>query len=78
MPYVIAEYVKLGSAADAADDVLLKADLTAQARAALEVEVDRLVQQGEKHFYSQRGNQRVPLGLSGFYWSVAAPYATAP
>ncbi len=77
VPYVIAEYVKLAAAADAADDMALKADLATQARRALETEVDRLVQQGEKHFYSNGGNRRVPLGLSGFWWSVAAPYATA-
>ncbi len=77
VPYVIAEYVKLAAASDAADDTGLKADLAGQARRALEDEVDRLIEQGEKHFYNPVSGRRVPLGLSGFWWSVAAPYATA-
>lgn len=74
-PYALSEYATQATAADVADDAQQASIWRAQAREFLYREIDKLFEQGQRYFYDISGGRcnRVPLGLSGFWWSVAAP-----
>jgi hypothetical protein len=72
-PYILSEYVQYAAASDQADDVIMKQSLSTQADMLLYREIDKSIEQGEKHFYGpNRTGYRLPLGTSGFLWSVNA------
>lgn len=75
MPYVLSEYVKFATAADFAEDMQNSQMWQAKAEALLAREVDKCIEQGQRFFYDINGGctHRMPLGLSGFWWSVTAP-----
>jgi hypothetical protein len=79
MPYTLSEFVKYAAAAEMADDAYTKASLRADAEAAIRREVDKLLIQGERHFYRMGGAPQlryIPLGVSSFWWSVSPPWTS--
>jgi len=76
LPSVLAEYVKTAAAGDAADDQAAEQTLLAESEEYLHQEVNRLMGQGQAHYYSLRRPQRYhfPYGLGGFWWSVSGPW----
>jgi hypothetical protein len=74
-PYVLSEYVKFATAADFAEEQNQAQIWKSKADEMLYREVDKCLEQGQQFFYDIAGRScnRVPLGLSGFWWSVAAP-----
>lgn len=77
LPNVLLDYVKAAAAADAADDTQTEATLLQEADDYLSREIDKLMAQGEQHFYSLRKPHRewIPYGVAGFWWSISAPWS---
>lgn len=76
-PYILSEYVKYAVAGDQEDDVQQKAVCLAQAKDALEFEVNKIAEQGQRHSYGpSRYPVRWPLGTTGFFWSINPPLST--
>lgn len=80
VPAILASFLKLAVAADACDDLQTSGKLEAQAGEALTSEINKLLEQGERHFYRPwRRARRIcgaPLGVGNFWWSVSPPYSS--
>lgn len=78
-PRLMSEFVKCAVASDAEDDLQTASKFLSQAYGALQREVDKLLIQGERHFYGMGAPRRtwIGMGLSGFWWSVSPPYTAS-
>lgn len=75
-PYILSEYVKYAAAADQSDDIQTKDRLMEQAEDALGHEVNKSVASGQVHKWTGKTSVRLPLGTSGFLWSINPPLST--
>lgn len=78
MPEFLATYVRYQVAADASDDAVASSKWEGKAEDAIIAEVNKLLEQGQRHRYRIRRAYDCPriwpLGLSGFFWSVSPPW----
>lgn len=75
-PYILSEYVKYAAAADQSDDVQTRDRLMEQAEDVLGHEVSKCVEAGQIHRWTPGRSLRLPLGTSGFLWSINPPLST--
>lgn len=75
-PYILSEYVKYAAAADQSDDTMTRDRLMAQAEDFLAREFDKNIEAGHAHYWTPQMPVRLPLGTSGFLWSINPPIST--